>query len=415
VDRNARLIARATYALNALADGDAEAGLAGAQQAGAIGDLARAFSKFRAGIAEKRMIETAAEADRLAAEAERGRFDAERGQALANQKQVVEALAAALINFAKGDLTWKINDWFSADYKSLRMDFNQASATMEATMRRVMTSTCNVETGAGAIEQAAADLAHRLEQQAAQVRQAAGTLGEITSTVHETSRNATSAAQLAVGACAEATSSGSVVSDAVGAMQRIESSSRQIANFIGLIDEIAFQTNLLALNAGIEAARAGSAGRGFAVVATEVRALAQRSAAAAREIKTIISASGQQVENGVRLVNETGQVLLRITGQISQLTELVTGIAAAAKHQANALNQAHGTVGEIGQVTQQNAHMVEQAADASRSLSQEASALRHLVDEFKMGDATTIDSDDPMPTRQVTAAGMHAGKSVQPA
>ena len=423
VDRNARLIARATSALNALADGNAQSELAGAGRAGAIGDLARAFGKFRAGLAEKRRVEQAAEADRLAAEAERGRYDAERGQALADQKQVVEALAAALINFAKGDLTWKISEWFSADFKSLRMDFNQASATMEATMRRVMTSTRNVETGAGAIERAAADLANRFEQQAAQVRQAEGTLGEITGTVHETSINAKRAAQLAAGACAEATASGSVVSDAVGAMQRIEGSSRQIASIIGVIDEIAFQTNLLALNAGIEAARAGSAGRGFAVVATEVRALAQRSAAAAREIKTIISASGQQVDTGVRLVNETGQVLQRITGHISQLTELVDGIAGAAQRQAEALNQTHGTVGEIGQVTQQNAHMVERAAGASRSLSREASALRCLVDEFKMGDVTTIVPDDPalaVPVAApvagpVAAIGPRAARSVQPA
>ena len=384
VERNARLIARATNALNALADGNAQSSLAGSNQSGPIGDLARAFGKFRASLAEKRMLEQAAETDRQAAEVERQRFDEERGVALANQKQVVDALAAALIGFANGDLTGKIDQFFSAEYKTLRMDFNHASAKMEATMRRVMTSTRNVESGANDIQDAAADLARRIEQQARQVEEAAGTLDEITGTVRTTSQAAANVAELAAAACADATASGTVVTNAVAAMHGIESSSLQIANIIGVIDEIAFQTNLLALNAGVEAARAGDAGRGFAVVATEVRALAQRSANAAKEIKTIISASALQVSNGVTLVNETGDVLRRITGQISRLTELVGSIAASARQQANALNQVNGTVSQMDQVTQQNAKMLEQAATASTSLSHEAAALSRLVDEFKM-------------------------------
>ena len=421
VDRNARLIARATIALNALADGDGETVLAGAEQSGAIGDLARAFGKFRDSLAEKRRIEMAAEAHRLEAEAESKRYDEERGTALKNQKQVVEALATALINFANGDLTWKINEWFSVEYKSLRMDFNQASATMEATMRRVMASTRNVESGAGEIQQAAVDLARRIDQQAVQVAQAAVTLDEITGTVGKTSQSAANAAKLAAGARADATASSAVVTDTVSAMREIENSSGQIANIIGVIDEIAFQTNLLALNAGVEAARAGDAGRGFAVVATEVRALAKRSADAAREIKTIISTSSQQVGNGVKLVNETGQVLLRITGQISQLTEQVAEIAAAAGRQADALNQVNGTISQMGQVTQQNARMVEQAASASASLSHEASALSRLVDEFKMVELEDNLPSPPAftaneaPARRITAPGSGAGKSLQAA
>jgi methyl-accepting chemotaxis protein len=169
-------------------------------------------------------------------------------------------------------------------------------------------------------------------------------------------------------------------------MAAIEASSRQIANIIGVIDEIAFQTNLLALNAGVEAARAGDAGRGFAVVATEVRALAQRSADAAKEIKAIISASGQQVGTGVKLVNETGEALLRITGQISQLTELVGDIATASQEQANGLNQINAAVNEIDHMTQQNAAMVEQTAAASQSLGNDAAALSDLVGEFTMSE-----------------------------
>ena len=296
----------------------------------------------------------------------------------------MDTLAKALIGFANGDLTFKITEWFSAEYKTLRMDFNMASEKMEATMRRVMDSTRTVETGAAEIQEASTDLARRIEQQAAQLEQAASSLDEVTGAVRKTSQNAGSAAKLAATARADATSSSSVVQDTVNAMTGIETSSRQISNIIGVIDEIDFQTNLLALNAGVEAARAGDAGRGFAVVATEVRALAQRSADAAKEIKTIIAASGKQVGSGVKLVNETGETLLRITGQISELAELVGDIAGSAQQQAGALNQVNEAVSQMEQVTQQNAAMVEEAAAASASLSTEASALSRLVDEFKM-------------------------------
>ena len=299
---------------------------------------------------------------------------------------MVEILAKALISFANGDLTFKITEWFSAEYKTLRMDFNLASERMEATMRRVTNSTRTVEGSAGEVQEASADLARRIEQQSAQLERAASSLDEVTGAVRKTSQNAGSAAKLAATSRADATASGAVVRDAVNAMTGIETSSRQITNIIGVIDEIAFQTNLLAQNAGVEAARAGDAGRGFAVVATEVRALAQRSADAAKEIKTIIAASGQQVGNGVRLVNETGESLLRITGQIRQLADLVQDIAGSAQQQAGALNQVNAAVSQMKQVTQQNAAMVEESAAASASLCSEASALSRLVDEFKMTD-----------------------------
>jgi methyl-accepting chemotaxis protein len=218
------------------------------------------------------------------------------------------------------------------------------------------------------------------------LERAAASLDEVTVGLSKTSQNAGSAAKLAAAARADATASGGVVRDTVNAMTGIEQSSRQIANIIGVIDEIAFQTNLLALNAGVEAARAGDAGRGFAVVATEVRALARRSADAAKEIKTIISAAGAQVGNGVKLVHETGEALLRITSQINQLTELVGDIAGSAQLQANALNQVNAAVSQMEQATQKNAAMVDQAAVASDSLNGEATALSALVGEFKMTD-----------------------------
>jgi methyl-accepting chemotaxis protein len=244
-----------------------------------------------------------------------------------------------------------------------------------------------VSTGSREINSAASDLARRIEQQAAQLEQSATTLAEVTGTVEQTSQNAKSAAELAAAARADATASSSVLQDTVNAMTGIEASARQIANIISVIDEIAFQTNLLALNAGVEAARAGEAGRGFTVVATEVRALAQRSADAAKEIKALISASGQQVGVGVQLVNETGQTLLRITGQINELAELVQGIAGAATQQASALKQVNASVSHMDRVTQENAAMVEETNAASQSLFNEAANLTKMLGEFKVGSA----------------------------
>ena len=392
VTRNAKLINRATAALEALAHGDENTLLEGAEKPGAIGGLARAFEKFRDALIEKRKTEARAAADREAAERDRQRFDEERIQALSNQKQVTGALAKALISFANGDLSHRITEFFSADFKGLRMDFNQASEKMEATMRKVMESTRTVSAGSHEINSAAADLARRIEQQAAQLEQSAATLVQVTGTVGQTSQNAGSAAQLAAAARADATNSAIVVRDTVNAMHGIESSSKKIANIIGVIDEIAFQTNLLALNAGVEAARAGDAGRGFTVVATEVRALAQRSADAAKEIKALISASGQQVSAGVKLVNETGATLERITGQIKELADLVHDIAGAAQQQATALKQVSAAVNNMDRATQQNAAMIEQTTAASTSLTTEAAALTRLVDEFKMGDEPIEDA-----------------------
>jgi methyl-accepting chemotaxis protein len=169
-------------------------------------------------------------------------------------------------------------------------------------------------------------------------------------------------------------------------MSAIETSSKQIGQIIGVIDEIAFQTNLLALNAGVEAARAGDAGRGFAVVASEVRALAQRSADAAKEIKALISASTQQVGQGVELVGETGRALDRIVKQVNEISGVVTEIAASAQEQAAGLNQVNTAVNQMDQVTQQNAAMVEESTAASHALSREADELSRLVGQFKVGD-----------------------------
>ncbi|MBB4234598.1 methyl-accepting chemotaxis protein [Rhizobium esperanzae] len=185
---------------------------------------------------------------------------------------------------------------------------------------------------------------------------------------------------------ASAVQSGKVVADAVHAMQKIEQSSNQVSNIIGVIDEIAFQTNLLALNAGVEAARAGDAGKGFAVVAQEVRELAQRSAQAAKEIKDLIRNSSVEVESGVRLVSETGQALKTIEDYIVTVNQHMDAIATSAKEQSLGLSEVNTAVNQMDQVTQQNAAMVEESNAASATLAGEAGRLRDLIAGFQLGD-----------------------------
>ena len=361
--------------------------ITGTERHDEIGGMARAVQVFKDAGLEKLRLE--AEAKELAArvEAERVQNEAERARAAAALEQVVQALGGGLERLSKGDLLFRLEMDFTETYEKLRTDFNAAMVTLQETMAAIAVNTQGVRSGAGEITQASDDLARRTEQQAASLEETAAALDEITATVRKTAQSATQARDTVSAAKADAERSGAVVRETVDAMSGIESSSNKIGNIIGVIDEIAFQTNLLALNAGVEAARAGDAGRGFAVVATEVRALAQRSADAAKEIKTLISASGAQVATGVKLVGETGQALERIAGQVGKLNTLVADIAASAQEQATGLNEVNTAVNQMDQVTQQNAAMVEQSTAASHGLASEAQELARLVGRFNIGAA----------------------------
>jgi len=372
-----------------LASGHLQASVAGTDRRDEIGGMARAVQVFKEAGLEKLRLEEAAQLAAAQAEAERARHDAERAEAARQQEFVVHSVAEGLEKLSGGDLLFRLTSDFGGDYEKLRADFNAAMGKLQETMQAISTNTQGVRSGAEEITQASDDLSRRTEQQAASLEETAAALDQITATVRRTAEVANEARDLVSTSKTDAERSGDVVRQTVGAMDGIESSSKQIANIIGVIDEIAFQTNLLALNAGVEAARAGDAGRGFAVVATEVRALAQRSADAAKEIKALISASTQQVESGVKLVSETGQALGRIVTQVSQLNNLVAELAASAKEQATGLGEVNAAVNQMDQVTQQNAAMVEQATAASHGLSGEAQELSRLVGQFRIGESAS--------------------------
>ncbi|RUM06098.1 methyl-accepting chemotaxis protein [Rhizobium chutanense] len=299
----------------------------------------------------------------------------------------VEQLARCLTNFADGDLSQTIPKPFIPSLERLRTDFNSASGKLKDAMATVAENAKAISAGSNEIRTAADDLAKRTEQQAASVEQTAAALEEITTTVKDSSRRAEEAGQLVAHTRDNAEHSGQVVRDAIGAMDQIETSSREISNIIGVIDEIAFQTNLLALNAGVEAARAGEAGKGFAVVAQEVRELAQRSAKAAKEIKSLITASGSHVANGVALVTNAGSALQEIASQVHDINTNVTAIVEAAREQSTALGEISQAINTVDQGTQQNAAMVEEQTAASHGLAREAAALFELLEQFRFDDA----------------------------
>lgn len=326
----------------------------------------------------------AEEQRRAEAEAERARNDAVLRAAADAQAAVVAALARGLDRLAKGDLTAHLAEPVPPEYEKLKLDFNAAVAQLHEAIGKVSREVTAIQAGAAEISQAADNLSHRTENQAASLEETAAALDQITATVAKSASGAKEATDIVGAARGEAHESGAVVKNAIEAMRAIEHSSTQIAQIIGVIDEIAFQTNLLALNAGVEAARAGDAGRGFAVVASEVRALAQRSADAAKEIKTLIATSSDQVETGASLVGKTGDTLLSIVRRVAQIDEVVREISSAAQEQATALREVNVAINQMDQTTQQNAAMVEETTAASHSLASEADTLAQLVQQFTL-------------------------------
>ncbi|MEH6718123.1 MAG: methyl-accepting chemotaxis protein [Aurantimonas endophytica] len=366
-----------------VAEGKTDGEVVGLKRQDEIGQMARSVEALRHAVIEQQHLRQQAAASREAKELER--IEQEKigeGYVKAHEFFMAE-VTEGFQRLANGDLTARLDRSFTSDYEGVRTLFNDSVAKLEAAFASVVETIGSIRTGLSEINTASNDLAHRTEQQAASLEETVAALGEVTQAVNETADGAGKAQTVASGARQKAEKGGEVVSRAVEAMSQIERSSAQINQIIGVIDEIAFQTNLLALNAGVEAARAGDAGRGFAVVAQEVRGLAQRSAEAAKEIKTLIATSREQVETGVELVTASGRSLEEIVTEVSSMAELISSIASSAREQATSLREVSGAADQMDKVTQQNAAMVEQATAASQTLTNETEELAAAMAKFR--------------------------------
>ena len=400
----AGLLASLASRMRRLAAGDLEAPIVGRERADEIGQMAEALVAFRQAALDKERLEGEAAEKARVVEAERAQNEAQKAAAAAEQARVVATIADGLDRLAKGKLDQKIETPFPAGYERLRVDFNTATDRLLSNMLNVARNTSAISNGTREIATASDDLSRRTEQQAASLQETAAALAQITQMVSKTSSGAQSTFELVLATKEQAEQSSEVVGRAIGAIKDIRQSSSQIAQIIGVIDEIAFQTNLLALNAGVEAARAGDSGRGFAVVASEVRALAQRCTEAAKEIKGLITASSGLVEQGVSLVDRTGQALSEINTSVTQITKVISEISDAAREQATGLDEINKAIAQMDKVTQQNAAMVEESTAATHSLAGETTDLVAVIQQFDLGGSRQQTAPIDLATRKKPVA-----------
>ncbi len=373
-----------TESVEKIAAGNYEVDVPCQNERNELGTLSRAVLVLRNESQEKVRLEIETQHATEAANREREAREAEKAREAAEAQATIHALADSLGRLSRGDLVCEIDTPFVREFEQLRTDFNSAVVKLRETMETVVARTSAITSNSAEISNATDALSGRTEQQAASLEETAAAIDEIAATGRKAAEGARHARESVSNAKHNAEKTGEVVRQTVEAMSNIEKSAREINQIIGVIDEIAFQTNLLALNAGVEAARAGDAGRGFAVVASEVRALAQRSAQAAREIKQLISASSSQVSAGVDLVAEAGKALREIVQQVTEINEAVVDIAAGAQEQSTGLQQVNSAINELDRATQQNAAMVEETTAASHHLSAEAANLSTLMAQFRL-------------------------------
>ncbi|MCX7185155.1 MAG: methyl-accepting chemotaxis protein [Nitrosospira sp.] len=320
--------------------------------------------------------------------------------------EVVRVLGA----LAQGDLTEKITNEYHGTFGQLKDDSNQTVAQLTEIVTQIKEATDLINTAASEIARGNSDLSQRTEQQASSLEETASSMEELTSTVKQNAENARQANQLAASASEVAVKGGNVVGQVVTTMSSINDSSKKIVDIISVIDGIAFQTNILALNAAVEAARAGEQGRGFAVVATEVRNLAQRSAAAAKEIKELISDSVEKVGSGTKLVDEAGKTMEEIVSSVKRVTDIMAEITAASQEQSTGIEQVNQAITSMDEGVQQNAALVEQATAAAESMEEQAQNLATAVAIFKLSGgmssrpARVAQLPSPQPARKVAAA-----------
>ncbi|MAK81614.1 MAG: chemotaxis protein [Phenylobacterium sp.] len=377
-----RPMADLTDGMGRLAAGDTGVTIRHGERRDELGVMSRALAHFRDILVAKR--EADAELAQAEARALKDRQAAE-ARALAEERALVAgSIGAAISRLADGDLTHRLSRDLPEAYLQLATDYNGAMDRVSDIMGAIAELTGTLHGSAEELSRASDALSRRTEQQAASLEESAAALEQTAQSVRKTANGVGHTRHVIAGTSKASQDTSAVVRDAVEAMARIETSADRISTIIGVIDEIAFQTNLLALNAGVEAARAGDAGRGFAVVASEVRALAQRSADAAKEIKGLIAASSENVNEGVGLVRRTGGAISEITEQVSAIDSLVAEIASSAEEQAHALALVSQAVSQMDSVTQQNAAMSEESTAASQSVSHEADRLRQMIAHFRI-------------------------------
>jgi methyl-accepting chemotaxis protein len=296
----------------------------------------------------------------------------------------LHAVETTLEGIAGGDLTQALVDNRDDEIGRLARAVNRTRDGLASVVSQVRSSTDSIANASSEIATGNTDLSQRTEQTSSNLQRTASSMEQLTGTVRQSADAAAQANQLASSASAVASRGGAVVAQVVSTMDGISAASRKIGDIIGVIDGIAFQTNILALNAAVEAARAGEQGRGFAVVAGEVRTLAQRSAAAAKEIKTLIGSSVEQVASGARLVGDAGTTMSEIVASVQRVSDIVGEITAAASEQSCGIGQVNGAVTELDRMTQQNAALVEQSAAAAESLKEQAQRLADVVSTFRL-------------------------------
>ncbi|PDT03247.1 chemotaxis protein [Rhizobium chutanense] len=380
-----RPLADVHAALKAVADEDVKIVIPHEKMRNEIGMMAKAIQALQEKIRERHALAERQAVQELEINTERERNLQQQQNEAREQGRVVSTIGQALEELARGDLTVRCGD-LGVNYAGLRNNFNEALSHLEAAMGRVKARGNDIGLSKEEIRRASNELSQRTERQAASLEETSAALDELTVTVRQTAEGAGDASKRVHAVSTEALRSDAVVAQAIEAMSGIEKSSAEIGKIIGVIDEIAFQTNLLALNAGVEAARAGESGKDFAVVAQEVRELAQRSAAAAKEIKDQIARSSDQVDQGVRLVGEAGEALKRISDQIKGASDIVAKIAHSASEQDTTLRSISSSMNQLDAATQQNAAMAEETTASAETLAADTEDLLALIRGFRVNE-----------------------------